>query len=63
MILREASSYLNDGGVLIVEVGNSMIHLQAEFPQVPFNWIEFKNGGLGVFALTKDQLIEHQDSF
>ena len=63
VILREASSYLNDGGVLIVEVGNSMIHLQAEFPQVPFNWIEFKNGGLGVFALTKDQLIEHQDSF
>jgi len=63
VILREASSYLNDGGVLIVEVGNSMIHLQDEFPQVPFNWIEFKNGGLGVFALTKDQLIEHQDSF
>ena len=63
VILRDASSYLNDGGVLIVEVGNSMIHLQAEFPQVPFNWIEFKNGGLGVFALTKDQLIEHQDSF
>lgn len=63
VILREAANYLNDGGVLIVEVGNSMIHLQAEFPNVPFNWIEFEHGGLGVFSLTKGQLIEHQDSF
>lgn len=63
VILREAAGHLNDGGVLIVEVGNSMIHLQAEFPHVPFNWLEFENGGLGVFALTKEQLIAHQDSF
>lgn len=63
VILREAAQHLNDGGVLIVEVGNSMIHLQAEFPHVPFNWLEFENGGLGVFALTKEQLVEHQYSF
>lgn len=63
VILREAAQYLNDNGVLIVEVGNSMIHLQAEFPHVPFNWIEFENGGLGVFSLTKEQLIAHQYSF
>ena len=63
VILREAAQHLNDGGVLIVEVGNSMIHLQSEFPHVPFNWLEFEKGGLGVFALTKEQLIEHQYSF
>jgi ribosomal protein L3 glutamine methyltransferase len=63
VILQQAASHLNDGGVLIVEVGNSMVHLQAEFPQVPFNWLEFENGGLGVFALTKEQLIEHESAF
>ncbi len=63
IILREAAQHLNDNGVLIVEVGNSMIHLQAEFPHVPFNWLEFENGGLGVFALTKEQLVAHQYSF
>ena len=63
VILREASQHLTDNGVLIVEVGNSMVHLQQEFPQVPFNWIEFENGGLGVFSLTKEQLVEHQASF
>lgn len=63
VILRQAAQHLNDNGVLIVEVGNSMIHLQSEFPHVPFNWIEFENGGLGVFSLTKEQLIAHQYSF
>lgn len=63
VILREAAQHLNEGGVLIVEVGNSMVHLQSEFPHVPFNWIEFDNGGLGVFSLTKDELITYQDSF
>ena len=63
VILQQAASHLNDGGVLIVEVGNSMVHLQQELPQVPFNWLEFENGGLGVFSLTKEQLIEHESAF
>jgi len=63
IILREASSHLNDNGVLIVEVGNSMLQLQAEFPEVPFQWLEFENGGLGVFALTKQDLETHQALF
>ena len=63
VILREAASHLNEGGVLIVEVGNSMLQLQAEFPQVPFQWLEFENGGLGVFALTKQDLETHQALF
>jgi ribosomal protein L3 glutamine methyltransferase len=63
VILREAAQHLNENGTLIVEVGNSMIHLQQEFPQVPFNWIEFEHGGLGVFSLTREQLLEHQELF
>lgn len=62
-ILAEASEHLSDHGVLIVEVGNSMVQLQAKYPQVPFHWFEFELGGDGVFALTKAQLIKYQDSF
>lgn len=62
-ILAQAADHLTDDGVLIVEVGNSMIHLQAEFPEVDFNWIEFEFGGLGVFSLTKEQLTKHKALF
>ncbi|MDQ6568553.1 MAG: 50S ribosomal protein L3 N(5)-glutamine methyltransferase [Haemophilus parahaemolyticus] len=62
-ILSEASDYLSEDGTLICEVGNSMIHLIAQYPTVPFNWIEFKQGGLGVFSLTKAQLDECRHLF
>lgn len=62
-ILAHAADYLNDNGVLICEVGNSMVHLIEQYPEVPFNWVELKNGGLGVFALTKAQLEEYRELF
>ena len=55
-ILAQAGEYLTRNGVLICEVGNSMVHLIEQYPTVPFKWIEFKQGGDGVFALTKPQL-------
>ncbi|ANU83016.1 ribosomal protein L3 N(5)-glutamine methyltransferase [Aggregatibacter actinomycetemcomitans] len=62
-ILRQAVNYLTDDGVLVCEVGNSMVHLIEQFPNVPFNWLELKNGGVGVFALAKAELIAHQATF
>ena len=62
-ILAQAADYLTDNGVLVCEVGNSMVHLIEQFPTVPFNWIEFKNGGLGVFSLTRAQLVEQRHLF
>ena len=62
-ILSGAAAHLNDDGVLICEVGNSMVALNERFPQVPFEWIEFKQGGIGVFALTKAQLLQYQHLF
>lgn len=62
-ILAHAADYLNDNGVLVCEVGNSMVHLIEQYPDVPFNWVELKNGGVGVFSLTKAQLEEYRDLF
>ncbi|QLB20248.1 ribosomal protein L3 N(5)-glutamine methyltransferase [Vespertiliibacter pulmonis] len=62
-ILAQSAEYLSDNGVLVCEVGNSMVHLIEQFPTVPFNWLEFQNGGLGVFSLTREQLLAHQALF
>jgi len=50
-MLLDAADYLTEQGVLVVEVGNSAEALVANFPDVPFDWLEFTNGGAGVFLL------------
>jgi ribosomal protein L3 glutamine methyltransferase len=60
-ILDEAADYLTEDGLLIVEVGESEHALATLLPEVPFVWIEFKVGPMGVFALERRELIEHAD--
>lgn len=62
-LLRDAPDQLTEQGVLIVEVGNSMEAMMAEWPQVPFFWFEFERGGHGVFMLTRQQLLEYRSAF
>lgn len=62
-ILAAAPEYLSDKGILVCEVGNSMVHLIEAYPEIPFTWIEFDNGGDGVFMLTKEQLVACSDEF
>lgn len=62
-ILIGAAERLNDGGALIVEVGNTEQTLADAMPQVPFTWIEFANGGGGVFVLTAEEVRSHREHF
>ena len=62
-ILRDAIDYLSPQGVLVCEVGNSWVSLQEQYPQVPFNWLEFERGGLGVFSITREELIQYHHCF
>ncbi|MBN3054466.1 50S ribosomal protein L3 N(5)-glutamine methyltransferase [Pectobacterium brasiliense] len=62
-ILACAPDYLSDDGVLICEVGNSMVHLIDQYPDIPFTWLEFDNGGDGVFMLTQSQLVDCKAHF
>ena len=55
-ILTEARDWLSDHGILIVEVGASAELLMNHYPDILFNWIEFENGGDGVFVMQRDEL-------
>lgn len=62
-ILQEAASLLTDDGLLVVEVGNSCVALDAAFPEVPFTWVEFERGGHGVFVIDRPQLLVYANAF
>jgi ribosomal protein L3 glutamine methyltransferase len=62
-ILRDAPEYLEDRGILVVEVGNTAAALTRRFPDLPFLWLEFERGGEGVFLLNRDQLVEYHEAF
>jgi ribosomal protein L3 glutamine methyltransferase len=55
-ILAAAGERLEPNGILIVEVGNEADVLAAEYPRVPFTWIEFERGGGGVFVVSAEEL-------
>jgi ribosomal protein L3 glutamine methyltransferase len=57
-ILLNAADYLTETGLLFVEVGNSDIAVQERWPETPFLWLDFEQGGHGVFMLTQAQCAE-----
>lgn len=62
-MLAEAADHLTEHGLLVVEVGNSQVHVEALYPEVDFTWFDFEHGGHGVFALTARQCRDHQALF
>nr|WP_303622715.1 50S ribosomal protein L3 N(5)-glutamine methyltransferase [Stutzerimonas xanthomarina] len=62
-MLAEAADHLTETGTLVVEVGNSQVHVEALYPEVDFTWLEFTAGGHGVFLLSASQCRDHQALF
>ncbi len=58
-ILRDAPAHLSTDGLLICEVGESENALAALLPELPFAWVEFKVGQMGIFAIDRAPLVQH----
>lgn len=56
LMLQQAPTYLNEGGWLFVEVGNSSVHMANRFPGLDVQWLSFERGGQGIFAVTRETL-------
>ena len=56
-ILLHAGKYLNPKGVLLVEIGHNRDVLEAQYPELPFIWLETSGGDGFVFLLTREQLL------
>ncbi|WP_461536343.1 50S ribosomal protein L3 N(5)-glutamine methyltransferase [Spongorhabdus nitratireducens] len=62
-ILARAADFLDESGLLVLEVGNSWFALEEAFPEVPFTWVEFEHGGHGVLAMTAEDCRRYQAVF
>jgi len=62
-ILQDAADHLNEGGMLVVEVGAAAAELEQRFPDLPFLWLDFERGGEGVFLIKREQLLEFHPLF
>ncbi len=58
-ILRDAPQHLSEHGLLICEVGESERHLVKLLPELPFAWVEFKVGQMGIFAIDRADIVAH----
>ncbi|MGY0503914.1 50S ribosomal protein L3 N(5)-glutamine methyltransferase [Luteimonas sp. e5] len=58
-ILRDAPAHLDEGGLLICEVGESERALVQLLPELPLAWVEFRVGQMGVFVAERDDLLAH----
>jgi ribosomal protein L3 glutamine methyltransferase len=59
-LLREAPRHLNDGGLLVVEIGHNRDALLEAYPDLPFTWLEVESGNEFVFLLTREQLLDSE---
>lgn len=60
-ILQQAADYLEEHGLLVMEVGYSAERLGERLRDVPLLWLEFEQGGEGVMAITREQLQHYRE--
>ncbi|MCY4328893.1 MAG: 50S ribosomal protein L3 N(5)-glutamine methyltransferase [Endozoicomonadaceae bacterium] len=54
-LLQQSVDFIDDNGLLVMEVGNNQHKLEERYPDVPFTWVNFERGGYGIFILTAEQ--------
>ena len=62
-MLAQATDYLTEDGLIVIEVGNSEWAMRQNFNTVDFYWLQFQKGGTGIFALTAEQCRTYRDLF
>ncbi len=62
-ILLQASNYLTENGIIIIEVGNSDEAVVEKWPDIAFTWLEFEQGGHGLFMLDAIQCEEFNTKY
>ena len=60
-ILRDAPAHLSAEGLLVCEVGESEHALVDLLPELPFAWVEFKVGQMGIFVIGRDEILACHD--
>lgn len=56
-LLAQAHRFLAPEGLLFLEVGNSAAALDEAFPELPFTWLEFADGGHGICVISREDLL------
>ena len=52
--MLDVPSFLADNSFVFVEVGASAGAMEQAYPNLPLTWLELRQGGDGIFMLTKD---------
>ena len=55
-LLADAPNHLNDGGVLVLEIGNERAFFEAAFPNLEVAWMDTSSGEDQVLLVTKEVL-------
>jgi ribosomal protein L3 glutamine methyltransferase len=56
-LLSGAAQYLSEDGMLMVEIGHQRSVLELAYPDLPFTWLESRDGGTYVFVLRRQDLL------
>jgi ribosomal protein L3 glutamine methyltransferase len=59
-ILVSAPNFLDEQGVIFIEVGNSQTAMEQKYHFLPMAWIDFELGGAGVCCIQAQDLQQHQ---
>ena len=55
-ILRDAPDYLQEGGMLVLEIGHERAHFEAAFPHLTPIWLQTETASDQILMLTREQL-------